>query len=217
MPIDEKDFEVVEDTVSDFSYFYDEEEEFKRNRKIIRKYKAISVGIFIAVILIMITILGIVRMKVYGTNNILTKQEIVYLDYTRTSEEIRNYSYSIYITDIAKSLDGVANCSDSESWSYTYNIEGIRSTLSEYVNVLSNIKLPSKNKDQKDSFYLYNQELIEVLILEMNCLDSVVDKYSEFYEQSSNGNTDWSIPILNDINSEMNILATCYQECYPKK
>lgn len=96
MPIKDEDLEVIEETVNDIEYFYDEEEEYKRNRHIIRKYKFISVAIFSLMLIVFLTVLGIVRMSLYGTKNILTKSEMNLIEFNKITEIAKDKALDFY-------------------------------------------------------------------------------------------------------------------------
>ena len=203
MPIREDDFEVIEDTINDFSYFYDEEEEFKRNRKIIRKYKILSAVIFASIFIFLITILGLVRMKIYGTNNILTKSEIAYVEYKNASQEIFDYVQKTSVSNSEQySLKNIVNrefSSNDVSKMNEYKIN-----LVNYEDALNEIKLPNDEK-----FSNFNEALERTITIEIEAVDAI-----------SNNNKDSALSNFESLGKEFDVkefgsLAYWYSECYP--
>lgn len=168
MPIDEKDFEVIEETINDFSYFYDEEEEFKRNRKIIKKYKLLSVLIFVFLSFIFILLLGIVRMKLYDTKNVLTKEEIKRIEYLKTTKEI--IDEIVVFNNNLELINDDDEIHINEQAEYIINDFNASSTLSNfeyYIEELESIKIPKKYTD-------YNEAIYNVLEIGKNTISQTI-------------------------------------------
>ncbi len=179
MAIRKDDYDVIEDTISDFSYFYDEEEEFKRNRKIIRKYKILSIGIFAFTLFVIITIIGIVRMSMYDTDNILTKNEIRRIEWTETVREANNTLVKFNLVVLGdefkeafySSTSGIVSAEALDSY---FDLSGWGDTLADCITEISEAELPTNNNYYEQyNLYLtsalsYSISLIEALISESN-------------------------------------------------
>ena len=94
-PTDE-DFEVVEEVIEDFDYFYEDEDEIIRNAKVIRKLKMTSVLITAVVLFFVVLFTGMVQMKVYETDKIVTKDTIVQIEYKENVKEAYEYAMEFY-------------------------------------------------------------------------------------------------------------------------
>lgn len=210
MPINDDDFETIEDTISDFDYFYDEEESFKRNRKIIFRYKCMSVGIVILMLFVLITVMGIVRMKMYHTNNVLTKNEIVRVEFKDTSEEIKEYASDFYIATIPDVISGVSLNADYGSLALKLNLTAIEENLTNYYEVLDGIALPKDTKEIKYSNYC--EELGNLIDMEKNFLTELQkeDYYASVYESSSIGDDSWANTTLASIEAQVTLIGILY-------
>ena len=210
MPINDDDFETIEDTISDFDYFYDEEESFKRNRKIIFRYKCMSVGIVILMLFVLITVMGIVRMKMYHTNNVLTSDEIVRVEFKDTSEEIKEYASDFYITTIPDVISGVSLNADYGFLALKLNLTAIEENLKNYYKVLDGIVLPKDTKEIKYSNYC--EELGNLIDMEKNFLTELQSEeyYASIYESSSIGDDSWANAILASIEAQVTLIGVLY-------
>lgn len=199
MPLNDDDFEVIEETINDFDYFYDEDEEQKRNRKIIVKYRLISVAIALFIVIFLITVLGISRMKIYGTNNVLTHDEITYLELKRTCDEVMDKAQSFYAYDsstgtydmtcayaeIQNALANLTVASNKDSFASEKKFVGLtltewQKTFEGYIEAtdVETVKFPKK-ADYEDyvfalnAFVSYEYEMITYL-LDENKYDAIV-------------------------------------------
>ena len=91
------DFEVVEEVVDDFDYFYEDDEEIIRNQKYIKKLKLISVGIAAFATIILLMIVGMIQMGIYSTKHIVTKQLMLETDYKNGTSEAYKYVTDFYV------------------------------------------------------------------------------------------------------------------------
>lgn len=185
MPMKNDDFEVIEETVNDFDYFYDDEEVSKRNRGVIIKYRIVSIGFVVIVLMFLLTLLGIARMKTYGTKNVLTKDEINYIETKNVCDEVIKGVQTFYLYgDVecdyyqAKTAmygsDGTKLDADS-FYVKTYgtnSFEGWNETLLSYSESLS--KVTQSNK--KDLSNLVHA-LENVVNGEINLIEQVYANY----------------------------------------
>lgn len=215
MPISDDDYETIEDTISDFDYFYDEEESFKRNRKIIFRYKMMSIGIVILMSIVLITVIGIVRMKMYKTNNILTKNEILKVEYKNTSEDIKEYASAFMTESIPDIVTGVSLYPDYMTLSANLNVDDAYENLSNYYYLLDTdaedaIKLPKDTETQM--FSSYNEQLRRLLQIEMGFIEELQNNtsYSSDYEASSSGDNSWAETWIIQLNSQALLVGMLY-------
>ena len=133
MPIKDEDFEVIEETINDFEYFYEEDEMDKRNRKIIFKYKLISIAIISFIFVFLLTALGISRMKIYGTDNILTKEEMRYIEIKNECNEILRSAQAFYAYD-SSTKNPDSTCSYYIMREALLNVDGENLTVEAFTN-----------------------------------------------------------------------------------
>lgn len=207
MPMKDDDFEVIEETVSDFDYFYDDEEASKRNRGVIIKYRMVSIGLIVIVLMFLLTLLGISRMKIYGTKNVLTKDEINYIETKNVCDEVVKGVQTFYLygdadCDYYKAMTamygGDGTKLDADSF-YTKiygenSFEGWNETLVSYSESLSKVTLPKK-KDLSDLVYT----LEEVVNGEIHLIEQVYANYDDI----TSGNY--------DLTSTETSLNNCFQ------
>lgn len=197
MPMKNDDFEVIEETVSDFDYFYDDEEVSKRNRGVIIKYRIVSIGFIVIVLMFLLTLLGISRMKIYGTKNVLTKDEINYIETKNVCDEVIKGVQTFYLCDkvikdeqtfyicdtdcdyykaVSAMYGGDGTKLDVDSFyvkTYgTNSFEGWSETLASYSESLSKVTLPKK-KDLSDLVYA----LEDVVNGEIYLIEQVYENY----------------------------------------
>lgn len=188
MPIKDDDFEIIEETISDFEFFYNEDESSKRNRSVIIKYRLMSVLISVVVGVFLLTVLGVSRMKAYGTNNVLTKDEMVYIESKKELEEIFDTATAFFTYDSNYGID--------TSCRYAYIVHEIENnghkydnnsfydaclnewvvTLEELLVSLEEVENPKKVdfSDYIQSLnYFINEEISMMKTIEMNYADII--------------------------------------------
>lgn len=91
------DFEVVEEVIEDFDYFYEVEDEIIRNAKLKRKLCFFSIGIITSVLLLVILFTGMIQMRIYGVDDTYVSKEIITeIDYKRNIEDAYIYARDFY-------------------------------------------------------------------------------------------------------------------------
>lgn len=210
MAINDKDFDVIEEAVDDFEYFYDVEEEFKRNRKIIFKYKMISTLIVCFVSIILITVIGVVRMSMYKTKNILTHNEITRIEYKNTSEEIKEFAISFKEDVWGKIIDNMSYYTSYGIMDEKLGLENYVINFEAYQETLRTIKLP---KDTDECFYSnYNEALLTFISYEATILTSLQDevKYADCHEEAKAGEYGWSTNWDKELLDQFTLLSLVY-------
>ena len=163
MGIRKEDFNVIEDTINDIEYFYEEEAESKRNRKVILKYKLLTALIITIVSFFLITAIGITRMKMLGTDNLITRNEMVRLDFIATTDSVREFGSNVYevkIPELQKAVRNEKNY-DYDSLNSNIGVDNTITALSDNIAILEGIEVPN---DGKNPYYLpYKLALMELL------------------------------------------------------
>lgn len=90
------DFEVVEEVVEDFDYFYEDETEQSRNKKIVRKFKILSAVLISLFVVLLLFVVGAIQMQVYNTKKVVTHSLIVKKTYYNEIEKYYDYAKSFY-------------------------------------------------------------------------------------------------------------------------
>ena len=98
-----EDFEVSEEIVEDFNYYYIEDEEQELNKKIRNKHRLIFASFFVVILTVFITILGAIQMFNYNTTQIINKNYMLRAEIIRQTEKdyeyCKNYFYVINNTN----------------------------------------------------------------------------------------------------------------------
>ena len=210
MSINDKDFDVIEEAVDDFEYFYDVEEEFKRNRKIIFKYKMMSILIVCFVSIILITVIGVVRMGMYKTKNVLTQNEIARIEYKNTSEEIKEFAISFREEAWGQIQDTMSRYDNYDIMSEKLGLENYVINFEAYQEKLRAIKLP-KDTDEC-SYSNYNEALLTFIGFEASILTSLQDenKYANCYSEAKAGDYSWSTSWDGELTDQFALLSLVY-------
>lgn len=112
-----EDFEVSEEIVEDFNYYYIEDEEQELNKKIRNKHRLIFASFFVVILTIFITILGAIQMFNYNTTQIINKNYMLRAEIIRQTEKdyeyCKNYFYIINNTNNGLFIE-MANKSQKE-------------------------------------------------------------------------------------------------------
>lgn len=216
MPLKDDDFEIIEETINDFEFFYDEEKASKRNRSVIIKYRLMSVLIALLVSTFLITVLGVSRMKAYETNNVLTKDEIVYIESKKELKEIYDLATEFFVYDNNFGVDtscDYANIRYQIEYNYQkYNAESFYATMcvdwAENLEALS-IKLSEIENPKKKDFTDYITSLSYFIETEKMFLENI--KNEENFNNIISGNTsmdELELPLIMAYTE----LATLYNE-----
>lgn len=94
----DNDFEVVEEVIDDFDYFYEDEEEVVRNIREKNKLKLLSILICVFVVFLIILFTGMIQMKVYNTSKYVSKELIRQTEYMDIATEAYDYAKDFYTT-----------------------------------------------------------------------------------------------------------------------
>lgn len=91
------DFEVVEEVIEDFDYFYEDEEDIIQNVKLIRKLRFFSIGIIIGVLTLVILFTGMIQMRLYGVDDTYVSKDIITeINYKKDIEDAYIYARDFY-------------------------------------------------------------------------------------------------------------------------
>lgn len=208
----DNDFEVVEEVIDDFDYFYEDEEDAVRNIREKNKLKLLSILICVFVVFLIILFTGMIQMKVYNTSKYVSKELIRQTEYMDIAEEAYVYARDFYTT---KSVNnqivetgiyiemvefmsaGQFMIEDLED-KYLYSVldvcdKYIGDAITNGDGILETVKLP---KDEK--YKVFNEYLIDTYMTIYNICDFV-----------KNNGTVNSILLNNYINSKT-ILSEAY-------
>ncbi len=218
------DFEVVEDIVDDFDYFYEDEEEVVRNAKIIRKLKIYSGLIIGAVLFLIVLFTGIVQMQIYNTSDIVTKDLITKTDYLGQTEELYDYAINFYME---KTIDNklitsgtyvdIYDALQNENY---LNIEEdyltpILSYCDEVLGTKENGILYSVTVPKDNDFKIYHVELVEIY----GNIKSICQSISDSIEVTLNSQNSSGSVVPPDLSAYLNIqsrLITSYYKIHQR-
>lgn len=214
------DYEVVEEAIDDFSYFYDDEKEVITNRKVRRLFKLFSVLIIIFVSLLTCFIVGVVQMSIYDTDGGIVNKEVIYTkDYKNLVESDYNFAVSFYskTENVNGSINHTGLIADLIK-QIPYSGMSSTDVLYYYENVMVGQNL-SIEKIDEELKYLSEIEPETELTKIVN--ENLYEAYSSMYgiiEYIYNiGNTENSVLELSSLNSLLNDylglitnLVTCY-------
>lgn len=156
-------FNVSEELVEDFSYFYKDEEDVLANEKLKRRYRIFTGLIIGACVLISIFILGAVRMATYGTTGVVTQTFIEEYDYKKNTEKV--YEYCLYFYD---ELGNSGRLVDIKSDINAIDAE--ITSIVEYYTMLSNLENPI-SESNVEKYMLYDNYKREL----KNCVNAIKD------------------------------------------
>lgn len=223
MPVKDEDLEVIEETVNDFEYFYEEDETIKRNRKIIIKYKIISVCFIVFILMFLLTVLGICRMKIYGTNNILTHDEMAYIETKQICEEVMSKSQDFYsYNSSSNSFDetcAYANIKNNllgnkgktlgtEGFQLEFSLDSWTETFESYVGsseTIGVIDIETMNLPKKKDFTGLIWALNDFVNEENNMINFIIENYDDITEGKKTLDTN-----ERNLNTKFKELATQY-------
>lgn len=92
------DFEVVEEVIEDFDYFYEDEEDAVRNIREKNKLRLFSILICVFVVFLIILFTGMIQMKVYNTKSYVSKELIRQTEYMEIATDAYEYARDFYTT-----------------------------------------------------------------------------------------------------------------------
>ena len=103
------DFEVVEEIIDDFDYFYEDEEDFIRNKREKTKLKMLSILISVFVVFLIILFTGMIQMKVYNTKSYVSRELIRKTEYLELAMDAYEYARDFYTTKEVnnQNVDGI--------------------------------------------------------------------------------------------------------------
>ena len=97
------DFEVVEEVIEDFDYFYEDEQDAVRNQREKNKLKILSILISAFVVFLIILFTGMIQMKLYNSKTYVSREVIKQIEYMEVAEEAFSYAKDFYS---AKEVNG---------------------------------------------------------------------------------------------------------------
>lgn len=101
----DEDFEVLEEVIEDFDYFYEDEEDVIRNAREIRKLKIFSIGIICFVSFLIVLFAGIIQMRYYDVSDTYVSKEVIRkIEYMDNTEEAFDFAKEFYSS---KEVNGV--------------------------------------------------------------------------------------------------------------
>lgn len=216
MPLKDDDFEIIEETINDFEFFYDEEKASKRNRSVIIKYRLMSVLIAVLVSVFLLTVLGVSRMKAYGTDNVLTKDEMIYIESKKELKEIYDLATEFFVYDSNFGVDTSCTYADiryqieynHKKYDATSFYETLCVEWAENLTALSEELSEVKNPKKKD-FTDYITSLSYFIEMEKMFLENI--RNEENFNNIISGNTsmdELELPLIMAYTE----LATLYNE-----
>lgn len=200
-------FEVSEELVEDFSYFYKDEEDVLANEKLKRRYRLFMGLIISAFVIISIFILGGVRMATYGTTEVVTETFIQEYEYKQTTETI--YQYCLYFYDIDGKNGKLKDIQDNPNL-----ILKEMEQISDKKTILDNLKNPisESNINKYMDYDNYKRELL-------NCLYEINLLLEEIKKEGYSGDVEENELLFNYIENYVETLETlviCHDNLYKK-
>lgn len=148
-----EDFEVSEEIVEDFNYYYIEDEEQELNKKIRNKHRLIFASFFVVILTVFITILGAIQMFNYNTTQIINKNYMLRAEIIRQTEKdyeyCKNYFYVINNTNNGLFIE-MANKAQKEELS-----------SDEKAKFIEDFETMKKNFDEKMSSLILDENIEE--------------------------------------------------------
>ena len=200
-------FEVSEELLEDFSYFYKDEEDVLANEKLKRRYRLFMGLIISAFVIISIFVLGGVRMATYGTTEVVTETFIQEYEYKQTTETI--YQYCLYFYDIDGKNGRLTDIQENPN-----SISEEITEIKKKKEVLDNLKNPisESNINKYMDYDNYKRELL-------NCLYKINLLLTEIKQEGFSGDFEENELLFNYIENYVQTLETlviCHDNLYKK-
>lgn len=179
-----EDFEVSEEIVEDFNYYYIEDEEQELNKKIRNKHRLIFASFFVVILTVFITILGAIQMFNYNTTQIINKNYMLRAEIIRQTEKdyeyCKNYFYVINNTNNGLFIE-MANKAQKEELSsdekakFIEDFETMKKTFDEKMSSL----ILDENIEENRIFNRYLRTIREAYDL-ANKTYKTIDKKEDY-------------------------------------